>query len=81
MARIDPIFSAEERDRVLRRTMSAHPLEMFSVFRRGTPGLLRDLSYTFVWNVGFTALFYWMHALRRRVAALVARRLETEETS
>lgn len=60
MARIDPIFSAEERDRVLRRTMSAHPLEMFSVFRRGTPGLLRDLFYTFVWNVGFTALFVFI---------------------
>ncbi|MGE0356798.1 MAG: sensor histidine kinase [Burkholderiales bacterium] len=60
MARYDPTFTPGQRDQVLRRAASPHPLEMFPVFRRWPGGLWRDLVYTFIWNVGFTALFLFI---------------------
>lgn len=36
---------------------SGHPLELIAFFRRFSPGLFRDLLYTFIWNSGFVVLF------------------------
>jgi len=60
MARFNPAFTPEERERVLRRTRSSHPLEIIPAFRRLAPSSWRDFAYTFIWNVGFTALFLFI---------------------
>jgi signal transduction histidine kinase len=57
MTSFDPAFTPEERRQVLSQHGGSHPLEMFPVFRRWAPSLVRDLIYTFIWNMGFTALF------------------------
>ena len=36
---------------------SGHPLELIAYFRRFRPGVLRNLLYTFIWNLGFIAVF------------------------
>ena len=36
----------------------------------------RMLAVLLASSAGFTALFYWMHSLRRRLAAVAARRIE-----
>jgi signal transduction histidine kinase len=36
---------------------SGHPLEVIAFFRRFAPSLLRDLVYTFIWNMGFVLVF------------------------
>jgi sensor histidine kinase YesM len=36
---------------------SGHPLELIAYFRRFRPGVLRNLLYTFIWNLGFIAIF------------------------
>ena len=36
---------------------SGHPLELIAFFRRFRPGLFRNLAYTFIWNLGFVAVF------------------------
>ncbi len=63
MAQFEPAFTPEERERVIHGKGSSHPLEMFLVFRRWAPGFWRDLAYTFLWNVGFTALFLFIGML------------------
>ncbi len=57
MTRLTPAFTPEERERLLRQQASSHPLEMFPVFRRWPPGFARDVAFTFIWNLGFTAFF------------------------
>jgi sensor histidine kinase YesM len=37
-----------------------HPLEIFPVFRRIKPGLVRDVAYTFIWSAGLGVLFFVM---------------------
>ena len=44
-------------DRELRRATPAHPLELIAYFRRFRPSVLRNLLYTFIWNMGFVAVF------------------------
>ncbi len=34
-----------------------HPLELIGFFRRFRPSLLRNLAYTFIWNMGFVLVF------------------------
>jgi signal transduction histidine kinase len=36
---------------------SGHPLEWIGFFRRFRPSALRNLIYTFIWNMGFVAVF------------------------
>jgi signal transduction histidine kinase len=36
---------------------SGHPLELIGYFRRFRPSVLRNLIYTFIWNLGFVAVF------------------------
>lgn len=36
---------------------SGHPLELIAYFRRFRPGVVRNLIYTFIWNMGFIAVF------------------------
>ena len=36
---------------------SGHPLEMIAYFRRFRPSVVRNLLYTFIWNLGFIAVF------------------------
>jgi signal transduction histidine kinase len=36
---------------------SAHPLELIAYFRRFRPSVPRNLLYTFIWNMGFVAVF------------------------
>jgi signal transduction histidine kinase len=36
---------------------SGHPLELIAYFRRFKPGVVRNLIYTFIWNMGFIAVF------------------------
>src|SRR5271169_7118866 len=36
---------------------SGHPLELIGYFRRFRPGVLRNLVFTFIWNMGFVAVF------------------------
>ncbi|HEV2975973.1 MAG TPA: histidine kinase [Casimicrobiaceae bacterium] len=36
---------------------SGHPLELIAYFRRFRPNLLRNLLYTFIWNMGFVVVF------------------------
>jgi signal transduction histidine kinase len=36
---------------------SGHPLELIGFFRRFRPSVLRNLIYTFIWNMGFVAMF------------------------
>ena len=57
MARFNPAFTPEERQKAICNTGGSHPLEMFPLFRRWQRGLVRDLAYTFVWNTGFSVLF------------------------
>jgi hypothetical protein len=49
---------------------SGHPLEMIAFFRRFRPGLLRDLIYTFIWNLGFAAVFTVLNLLLGSPVAL-----------
>jgi len=37
--------------------LSSHPLELIAYFRRFRPGVLRNLLYTFIWNMGFITVF------------------------
>ncbi len=39
-----------------------HPLEVFPVFRRFKPGVVRDIAYTFLWNAGLGFAF-WLIAI------------------
>jgi sensor histidine kinase YesM len=57
MTTFEPAFTPEERRQVLAQHPGSHPLEMFPLFRRWPQGLARDLIYTFIWNLGFSALF------------------------
>jgi two-component sensor histidine kinase len=57
MANYNPAFTPEERRKAIAQAVSSHPLEMFPWFRRWPQGQLRDLVYTFIWNLGFAALF------------------------
>src|SRR5581483_7852794 len=34
-----------------------HPLELYPFFRRWPHGILRDIVYTFIWNLQFVAVF------------------------
>jgi sensor histidine kinase YesM len=36
---------------------SGHPLELIAYFRRFRPSVVRNLLYTFIWNLGFVAVF------------------------
>ncbi len=36
---------------------SGHPLELIGFFRRFRPGVLRNLLYTLIWNLGFVLVF------------------------
>lgn len=36
---------------------AGHPLESIGLFRRFRPGPLRNLAYTFIWNLGFVLVF------------------------
>jgi len=57
MAHFSPAFTPEERRKLIDHTAASHPLEMFPAFRRWPRSLARDLVYTFLWNLGFAALF------------------------
>jgi signal transduction histidine kinase len=49
--KLTPASAVEHCDR------SGHPLETIAFFRRFKPGVVRDLIYTFVWNMGFAGAF------------------------
>jgi sensor histidine kinase YesM len=57
MTTFQPAFTAEERRQVLSQHLTSHPLEFLPVFRRWPPGIVRDLIYTLIWNLGFSVLF------------------------
>ncbi len=57
MTNYNPSFTPEERRKVIDQAAASHPLEMFPVFRRWPRSHARDIAYTFIWNLGFAALF------------------------
>ena len=56
-------------------THSGHPLELIAFFRRFRPSVLRNLIYTFIWNMGFIAVFSVLDPAVRAARASGARAL------